>query len=77
MNYLKALGYVGSITEVAGSITAYGQHKDESVLAEELSDIILGMARQAFGREALKGVDQERLVKAVGELVDVFEGTLY
>ena len=68
--YWGALKYVGSVMQVMAAVSGYVGHRDESLLAEQLTEALLDVTGSA-------GVPKADVVKKVGELIQMFEGKLF
>lgn len=74
--FLNVFQYIDEVMEAASVISAYRIHGDESTLAEDLTDVLYSVADDATGGKASETVDREKLVEAVGAIVEVFESVL-
>lgn len=75
---MKAMGYLGAVMAVLGSVSSYKMHKDESVMAGELATVLVDVLKSSGVRFGpLTPADEQRLHDDIVDIVDVFEGKLY
>lgn len=69
MSFISAFSYIPYILRVIGAIGAYRQHKDESVLATTIGQILIEVT-QPYHRGRF---DVQRINEAVASVIDAIE----
>lgn len=72
MGFISAFSYISTVSQILSSIGMYRMHKDESILAGELAQIVLG----ALPSKMIPGIARDKLAKAIASVVDVIEGKI-
>ena len=68
--------YVDNVMAIVSAIAAFAAHRDPSQLARAVARELYKAVDESIDADLTQVVDKRRLVKAVADLVDVFEPLL-